>query len=152
MAVVGAHDLDAELDLAGDLDAATPTRPGTSSAAIAAAALAVAAPLGARRSVLAGDVAHALGQLAEGGGNLGPGRLPSRSTLASTRGDYEAATTGRLLQIGDGALVDIVCDTTDIRRDYPRRAPVLAVFPFATNFVPTFAQALAPMAPWAMVV
>jgi len=56
-------------------------------------------------------------------------------------------------QIGDdGALVDIVCDTTDIRRDFPRRAPVLAVFPFATKHVPTFAQALAPMAPWAMVV
>ena len=37
-AVVGAHDLDAELDLAGDLDPATSTRPSavvTSSAAIA---------------------------------------------------------------------------------------------------------------------
>ena len=55
-------------------------------------------------------------------------------------------------QLDDGALVDIVCDTTDIRRDYPRRAPVLAVFPFAAKLVPTFAQALAPMAPWAMVV
>ncbi len=55
-------------------------------------------------------------------------------------------------QIGDGALVDIVCDTTDIRRDYPRRAPVLVVFPFAAKLVPTFAQALAPMAPWAIVV
>lgn len=55
-------------------------------------------------------------------------------------------------QIGDGALVDIVCDTTDIRRDYPRRAPVLVVFPFATKLVPTFAQALAPMAPWTIVV
>jgi hypothetical protein len=40
----------------------------------------------------------------------------------------------------------------DIRRDDPRRAPVLAVFPFAAKLVPTFAQALAPMAAWAMVV
>ncbi|HEX2685555.1 MAG TPA: hypothetical protein VHN14_03010 [Kofleriaceae bacterium] len=55
-------------------------------------------------------------------------------------------------QLDDGALVDIVCDTTDIRRDYPRRAPVLAVFPFAAKLVPTFTQALASMAPWAMVV
>jgi len=55
--------------------AATSTRPGavvTSSAAIAAAALAVAARLEARGSVLAGDVAQALGQLAEGGSNLDP--------------------------------------------------------------------------------
>lgn len=55
-------------------------------------------------------------------------------------------------QLDDGALVDIICDTTDIRRDYPRRAPVLAVFPFAVKHVTTFTQALAPMAPWAMVV
>ena len=40
----------------------------------------------------------------------------------------------------------------DIRRDYPRRAPVLAVLPFAAKLVPTFAQALTPMAPWVMVV
>jgi hypothetical protein len=29
-------------------------------------------------------------------------------------------------QLDDAALVDIVCDTTDIRRDYPRRAARLA--------------------------
>jgi hypothetical protein len=55
-------------------------------------------------------------------------------------------------QLDDGALVDIVCDTTDIRRDYPRRAPVLAVFPFNGKHVEPFTRILAPMAPWAMVV
>lgn len=64
-----AHDLDAELDLAG-----ISTRPGavvTSSMPIAvAAALAVPARPGARCSVLAGDVAQELGRLAEGGSNL----------------------------------------------------------------------------------
>lgn len=55
-------------------------------------------------------------------------------------------------QLDDGALVDIICDTTDIRRDYPRRAPVLAVFPFNGKHVEPFARILAPMAPWAMVV
>jgi hypothetical protein len=55
-------------------------------------------------------------------------------------------------QLDDGALVDIICDTTDIRRDYPRRAPVLAVFPFAAKLVLTFTRALAPMAPWPTVV
>jgi hypothetical protein len=43
-------------------------------------ALAVPARLGARHSVLAGDVAQALGQLGEGGSNLdqlaGPGPAP----------------------------------------------------------------------------
>jgi hypothetical protein len=55
-------------------------------------------------------------------------------------------------QLDDAALVDVVCDTTDIRRDYPRRAPVLAVFPFAGKHVEPFQRLLAPMAPWAMVV
>ncbi len=55
-------------------------------------------------------------------------------------------------QLDDGALVDIICDTTDILRDYPRRAPVLAVFSFTTKYVPTFTRALAKLAPWAIVV
>lgn len=55
-------------------------------------------------------------------------------------------------QLDDGALVDIICDTTDIRRDHPRRGAVLAVFPFAAKLVPTFMQILAPMAPWAIVI
>lgn len=55
-------------------------------------------------------------------------------------------------QLDDAALVDIVCDTTDIRRDYPRRAPVLAVFPFADQHVEPFRHLMAPMAPWALVV
>ena len=52
-------------------------------------------------------------------------------------------------QLEAGAPVDIVCNTTGIRRDYPRRAPVLVVFPFAAKLVvATFAQALASMAQW----
>jgi hypothetical protein len=54
--------------------------------------------------------------------------------------------------LDDAALVDVICDTTDIRRDYPRRAPVLAVFPFAGKHVATFQQAMTLMAPWSMVV
>lgn len=54
-------------------------------------------------------------------------------------------------QLDDAALVDVVCDTTDIHRDYPRRAPVLAVFPFHTKHVASFEKALKPMAPWALV-
>lgn len=55
-------------------------------------------------------------------------------------------------QLHDAALVDIVCDTTDIRRDYPRHAPVLAVFPFIGKQVASIQQAVAPMAPWAIIV
>ncbi len=55
-------------------------------------------------------------------------------------------------QLDDAALVDIVCDTTDIRRDYPRRAPLLAVFPFTGKHVKTFEQLVSTMAPWALVV
>lgn len=47
-------------------------------------------------------------------------------------------------QLHDAALVDIVCDTTDIRRDYPRHAPVLAVFPFIGKQVASIQQAVAP--------
>jgi len=50
-------------------------------------------------------------------------------------------------QLDDGALVDIVCDTTDISRDYPRRAPVPAVFPFSGKHVDHFQKLLALMAP-----
>jgi hypothetical protein len=55
-------------------------------------------------------------------------------------------------QLDDAALVDIVCDTTDISRDYPRRAPVLAVFPFVSKHVHPFEQLVSRMAPWALVV
>lgn len=55
-------------------------------------------------------------------------------------------------QLDDAALVDVVCDTTDIRRDYPRRAPVLAVFPFSSKHVAPFQEQLAPVAPWVLVV
>lgn len=55
-------------------------------------------------------------------------------------------------QLADAALVDVICDTTDIRRDYPRRAPLLAVFPFSSKHVSPFRDLLAPMAPWAIVV
>lgn len=54
-------------------------------------------------------------------------------------------------QLDDAALVDIVCDTTDIHREYPRRAPVLAVFPFSGKHVAPFQTALKPMSPWAIV-
>jgi len=55
-------------------------------------------------------------------------------------------------QLEDAALVDIVCDTTDIRRDHPRHAPVLAIFPFMGKQVAAFQSAVAPLAPWAMVI
>jgi hypothetical protein len=54
-------------------------------------------------------------------------------------------------QLGDGALVDVVCDTTDIRRDYPRRGPVIAVFPFNTKHVEPFQRLLTPMVSWAII-
>jgi hypothetical protein len=54
-------------------------------------------------------------------------------------------------QLGDAALVDIVCDTTDIRRDHPRRGPVLAVLPFAGAHVEAYRRLLAP-ATWVQVV
>jgi hypothetical protein len=60
VAVVGAHDL--ELELVVDLGPA----------GAAAAALAFLARVGACRSVIAGDVAQALGRFTEGGGNLDP--------------------------------------------------------------------------------
>ena len=55
-------------------------------------------------------------------------------------------------QLDDAALVDIVCDTTDLRRDYPRRGPVLAVLPFVDAHVEVYRQLLAATAPWAQVV
>jgi len=55
-------------------------------------------------------------------------------------------------QLEDAALVDIICDTTDIRRDHPRRAPVIAVFPFSGKHVGPFQERLASLAPWAVVV
>ena len=55
-------------------------------------------------------------------------------------------------QLDDAALVDIVCDTTDIRREYPRHAPVLAVFPFIGKQVASIQQAVASIAPWAIVI
>ncbi len=55
-------------------------------------------------------------------------------------------------QLDDAALVDIICDTTDINRDYPQRAPLLAVFPFLGKHVQTFEQLVSLMAPWAVVV
>ncbi len=54
-------------------------------------------------------------------------------------------------QIDDAALVDVVCDTTDIQRHYPRRAPVLAVFPFSGKHVAPFETAVSATAPWATV-
>ncbi len=54
-------------------------------------------------------------------------------------------------QLDDAVLVDIVCDTTDIYREYPRCAPVLAVFPFSSKHVAPFQTALKPMSPWAIV-
>ena len=54
-------------------------------------------------------------------------------------------------QLDDAALVDIVCDTTDIRREHPRHAPVLAVFPFIGKQVASIQRTVAPMAPWALV-
>ena len=55
-------------------------------------------------------------------------------------------------QLDDAVLVDIVCDTTDISRDYPRRAPLLAVLPFIGEHIPTFSQMVSKMAPWALVI
>jgi len=54
-------------------------------------------------------------------------------------------------QLGDAALVDIVCDTTDIRRDHPPRGPVLAVLPFAGAHVEAYRRLLA-SAPWVQIV
>jgi hypothetical protein len=62
LAVLGARPLVTRIGGdCGDLDLDPAGAVVTSSAAIAAAALAVAARLGARRSVLAGDVAQELG-------------------------------------------------------------------------------------------
>ncbi len=55
-------------------------------------------------------------------------------------------------QLGDAALADVVCDTTDIRRDHPLRAPVLAVFPFSAKHVEPFRNFLEKLAPWIAVV
>jgi hypothetical protein len=51
-------------------------------------------------------------------------------------------------QLDDAALVDIICDTTDIRRDHPRRASVLAMFPFSEKHVAPFKEHVAMAAPW----
>ena len=55
-------------------------------------------------------------------------------------------------QLDDAALVDVICDTTDIRRDHPRRAPVLAVFPFHSKHTEAFRRILETTAPWVIVV
>lgn len=52
-------------------------------------------------------------------------------------------------QLDDRALVDIVCDTTDIQREHPANASVLAVFPFASKHVAAFQSAVMP---WTIVV
>jgi len=79
VAVVGAHDL--ELELAGDLD---PARCGARLADRGGGGAGGPGPARsprARRSVLAGDVAQVLGQLAEGGGNLWL-KIPGRPRMA----------------------------------------------------------------------
>jgi hypothetical protein len=55
-----------------ELEPHGPHQLGGIAAAVLAVVLAVPARPGARRSVLAGDVAHELGRLAEGGSNLDP--------------------------------------------------------------------------------
>jgi hypothetical protein len=38
-------------------------------------------------------------------------------------------------QLGDAQLIDVICDTTDIRRDHPRHGLVLAIVPFVGKHV-----------------
>jgi hypothetical protein len=51
----------------------------------------------------------------------------------------------------DNALADIVCDTTDISRDAPALAPVLALVPFNEKHVEPFKDYARQNVPWALV-